>query len=203
MVPFLLFFLAAFSTYRANVPADKIVKAIIWKMSFTRSDPAGPMVSILHELNKDAPLILGNTYTNIFTIFTPKIFFPNRPLDLAEKFAKEMIVNWKPGQGLAFSPLAEAYMNFGYYGALIQYFIFGMIWSGVWGIVRRCFFKEFFESYLVFYYVVGLSTLILTFRSSFSAFPKILLMNIAPFLLVLFVAKRMKLNLCKNKKINL
>ena len=49
------------------------------------------------------------------------------------------ILRWRPGQGLGFSPLAEAYLNFGWFGPLIQYCVFGFVWGKAWRLVQRVF----------------------------------------------------------------
>lgn len=47
----------------------------------------------------------------------PRAVWPARPLDFSEDFARQMIMGWRPGFGLAFSPLAEAYVRMGLWGS--------------------------------------------------------------------------------------
>lgn len=62
----------------------------------------------------------GSTYFQFITNFIPKEIFPDKPLPLAVQFAKMLSV---PGQeftmGYAFTPISEAFVNFGYLSIII------------------------------------------------------------------------------------
>ena len=207
IIPVTLFFMVSFSAYRMYIDKDISMGEVIEKhfnfdrFSFVHSDPAGPFVSIVHELNDDRKFEYGRSYMYMPLYVLPKIIYPNRPLNLAERFARRMIPNWKIGQGLAYSPLAEAYRNFGYFGSLIQYFLFGLFWFMTWFAVRRYFFENQNEMYTAFYRVVGFFIIIISFRIPFSSLPRVVLANILPFLLVLYLARITYIFINKHKSV--
>ncbi|BDX39579.1 hypothetical protein CYCD_29340 [Tenuifilaceae bacterium CYCD] len=157
-VYFLVFFLATFliplstlffSVYRADHPSAFLNRL---KMNglYIYSDAAGPMESLVEAIDDpNIELKLGSTYYWGFIGWIPKSIWPNRPLDLSEKFAKEKIKNCQPGQGLGFSLLTEAYINFGVAGALIQYFVIGLL-IGLMGKLFQWIFREPISSFVFF-----------------------------------------------------
>ena len=205
IIPVTLFFMLSFSMLRDYIDNNDVsVSELIEKrygLAFVNSDPAGPFVSIVHELNDDRKFEYGRSYMYMPLYVLPKIIYPNRPLNLAERFARRKIPNWKIGQGLAYSPLAEAYRNFGYFGSLIQYFLFGLFWFMTWFAVRRYFFENQNEMYTAFYRVVGFFIIIISFRIPFSCLPRVVLANILPFLLVLYLARITYIFINKHKSV--
>lgn len=105
-------------------------------------DATGPLVSLVETLEKpNVNIEYGKTYYWGFVGWIPKSVWPGRPLDLSESYAKEKLADWQPGQGLGYSLLTEAYINFGVSGALIQYFLIGLL-IGLIGKLNQWLFRE-------------------------------------------------------------
>ncbi|NCA86670.1 MAG: oligosaccharide repeat unit polymerase [Clostridia bacterium] len=188
VVLLLSFLVRLFSFLRAGYSLYDSVFINLKTFSFASIDPAGPYVSVAESF-KINNFEFGYTYIQNFISLIPKLIYPSRPPDLAETFAKEMILDWSEGRGLGFSPLAEAYINFGYL-AFVHFFIFGVIWALQW---RLFFFiwKRFAprNMFPVFYKVFGLYMLILSFRGSSLHLIKIMPMYFLVSLLFIFLIK--------------
>ena len=185
--PMVLLLLPLFSFYRVGIPISlDIIQLLGDHLSFTKMDPAGPMTAISYYIINPPRLHLGVTYLTSLAIIIPKFLWPSRPLDLSEQFAREQISNWNPGQGLGFSPLAEATMNFGMVGAFLHYLLFALLWGWGWRLVQRNIFKYKQEQFLIFYQVVGFFALILSFRGPLSSPIKILFIFVVPYILVFY-----------------
>ena len=70
----------------------------------TSIEPAGPFLSIVDEvLNKPQSTAPGSTFgesiLNGLIGWVPRALWPQRPLDLAEQFARLSVPDWKPGEG--------------------------------------------------------------------------------------------------------
>lgn len=105
-------------------------------------DASGPLVSLVEILeDPNVKFEYGRTYYWGFISWIPKSIWHNRPIDLSESYAKEKVSNWKPGEGLGYSLLTEAYKNFGVSGAIIQYFFIGLF-IGLIGKFHQWLFKE-------------------------------------------------------------
>ena len=113
-------------------------------------DATGPLVSLVETLEEpNVDFEYGKTYFWGFVGWIPKSVWTNRPLDLAEKYSKEKIKNWQPGQGLGYSLLTEAYINFGVAGALIQYCLIGLL-IGLIGRLHQWLFREPIAPFIFF-----------------------------------------------------
>lgn len=69
----------------------------------------------------------GKTYLEIGTAFIPTYIYPNKPIGIVYEFRNKYFPERrKQGStaGTGFSSLMEAYMNFGYLGPFVIYFIF-------------------------------------------------------------------------------
>jgi oligosaccharide repeat unit polymerase len=69
----------------------------------------------------------GHPLWHSFALWIPRAIWPDRPLDIAEGFAQQVIVNWQAGFGLGFSPFAEAYARVGLYGSFFFMAMVGAI----------------------------------------------------------------------------
>lgn len=123
-----------------QVPMDEFFRR---RLGLRRFDPLGPMLSLEHVLSNRIALKYGTTYIDVFSLIIPKVFWKDRPLDLSEEFARETMPNWSPGQGRGYSLLAEAYLNFSWAGAFIQYFVIGLLWGWFWKTLRRLFYWHY------------------------------------------------------------
>ncbi len=117
------------------------------------------------ELNSH---ILGKTYGSAFVNWIPKGVWPQRPETLAESYAKYRLKdNWEPGKGMGFSLLAEAYLNFGVYGAFIQYFFMGLLFGFLRKLTANIFIG--YETYAdLLFFIWAFNELVLMHRGQFN-----------------------------------
>lgn len=162
--------LSMFSIYRAERTVSLADVAVTSFM--LGKDPTGPMVSLVETVsNRQIDYQLGATYVTGLTALVPRALWPDRPLDLSEAFIRErMQSSWRPGQGLAYSLLAEAYLNFGWLGPLVQFTGMGLVWGLAWKFVQRSLLRLGFRYWRAVYCTVGYYTLIVMHRSP-TSFP--------------------------------
>jgi len=122
--------LPVFSAFRAHAQLD--VRQAATEFSVLNTDAKGPMISLVSALEDNDPKLYGRTYLFAAAAWIPRSIWPTRPNDLAQEFALEEIPNWQPGMGLGYSLLAEAYQNFGYAGAFLQYFLIAYALGRLW-----------------------------------------------------------------------
>lgn len=84
-----------------------------------------PINTFIYFVNKGVSSYeLGLTYFQLFYNFIPKFFYPDKPLSLAIQFAYMVSL---PGQdfimGYAYTPITEAFVNFGVFSVLILPFL--------------------------------------------------------------------------------
>lgn len=66
----------------------------------------------------------GKTYLEVLYLLIPRVFWPDRPPPIGVQFAR--LTGLTGGAGRGFPAVAEGYINFGYTGILIHFFIIGM-----------------------------------------------------------------------------
>lgn len=138
---------------RSNIGEERFSLSNIWN-ALTSID--NPLVAILKEMGTSMntitytmnliptvrPYDLGEGYLMALTTIFPNLFWEIHPAVERGKFADWLIWNVDPitaqnGGGLGFSYIAEAYANFGYFGAPVVIFLFGIL------IVRLILWAEF------------------------------------------------------------
>lgn len=142
----------------------------------TNIEPAGPFVSIVDEMTirgSSAPDSgFGESISNGLIGWVPRSIWPDRPLDVAEQFARIRIEDWQPGEGYGYSPFAEAIHQGGLWGIAAYFLLLGV---GI-GLVRNLLLRRrrpgsaqtvVSES---FYHVVFLLLLFTLFRGPLQAF---------------------------------
>lgn len=161
------------------------------------SDPAGPILSLAYVLDRPIDFKYGTTYLDFFNIIIPKALWSERPLDLAEQFARETIVNWAEGQGMGYSLLAEAYLNFSWIGPFIQYFLLGLMWGYFWK--KLCYILWYLPKSLWqnLYLILGYYFLILMHRGPVSSLLKSMVQYV---LAIVLFAVVFDLSMIKYKK---
>lgn len=157
-----LFSFPIFSLFRAGVRGMDLFRNYYFSTSLI--DPAGPFYSLLVSLTQKEKLF-GLTYINDLSLIIPKWIWEERPMGTAEYFAREIIPNWQPGQGLGYSLMAEAYQNFGVTGAFLLYFMIGLLWGMIWKILKKHFSKINCVYFQSIYLTVGFYLLILMHRA--------------------------------------
>lgn len=186
-----IFLVLFFNIYRTRMPLEDVVHNLLLRsISFTQLDPAGPMVSLVRAISDDSiQMNFGSTYINSLGVLVPKTLWPDRPLDIAEAFARENISNWSEGQGLGYSPLAEAYVNFSFPGAFIHFFIFGMLIGGFLQFMRVKYFFKYDFLFVPFVHIVIYYIVILSFRAPLIGPIKMLILFLVPYFILYIILK--------------
>lgn len=182
-------FIPVFSVYRAGgIGLLESVSLGLSRITLTRMDPAGPYGSIIDVLAGDGA---GVTYLESAQVLIPRVVLPfERGLDPAEHYAQQTIENWQPGRGLGFSPLAEAYLNAGFFGPFVHAPLFLAIWLGCWLLVQRMFrLAKLGEVFPHFFYVMGFYLMVLSFRTSLVGSVKVVILQMVGLAAVLVLAR--------------
>lgn len=171
-----------------NIPTQDSVFTQLAHMrpSFTVLDSAGPMAATLYLLDKDEAQTYGMGLLKSVGLLVPRALWPERPMDPSEVFAQKMMVGWQPGMGMGYSPIIEAYMNFGLWLSFLEFLIFGLLWGWMWRGFMRVFAFYNTPAHLdVIYRIAGFYVLILFFRGMMIGGFKQALMYIVPFSIAL------------------
>ena len=176
----------AFSEYRGfgkvtfqNVNAEKGM----YKLTDARG---GMRVLTTIMQDEDLEYSYGKTYLHSLVLWIPRAIWPNRPLDAPQSFARSHMKEWKPGHGLGYSPLAEAYQNFGVIGAFIQFLFFGIIWGTFWNSFRKLFANYNMYLFNSIYAVFGIYMLIMMHRGASNTLVTTFIQTLLPFALIVF-----------------
>lgn len=154
------------------------------------SDAGGPFGSIQYVFGSPRKLQFGASYLDIAYLMVPKAIWPGRPLDLAEQFARDTIPNWVPGRGRGFSLLAEAYLNLGSVGVLLQYLVLGYGWGFFWNWLRRLLSVYSQGAWEALYSTLGFLTLLTLHRGPVATGVKTLFVMILPLVIASLVVDR-------------
>lgn len=182
-----MFSFVLFSIYRGGGDVSDIEKAFTL-FGLRYLDPGGPMLSIADSLESVDNLRFGSTYFDFFKLIIPRAIWSERPLDLSEAYAISKMTGWSEGKGYAFSPLAEAIMNFSFLGVFVQYLMFGYFWGLFWKYLRRLLWHIDASLWPAFYGVLGYYILIVFHRTPISGTLKTMFQTviIISFLTLLF-----------------
>lgn len=180
----LIYLIKVFSFYRGGLNIYPAFSMAIKQFGLRHIDPLGPFVSIQHILNNCSDLQYGQTYLHIFYLIIPRFLWKERPLDLSEQFAADNIVNWSPGQGMGYSPLAEAYLNFSWMGPVIQYLLLGLLWGYFWKVLRKVLWNFSQGLWQCLYYILGYYLLILMHRGPVAGLMKSLILYTSPLIVI-------------------
>lgn len=170
----IVFLFAVFSViYRAE--GDQSVATVFLEyFGLRHSDPVGPLASLQSALESHS-FMYGFSYLMAPLLLIPKFLWPGRPPDLSEAYALEHIKHWSEGEGMGFSLLAEAYLNFAWIGAVIQYFFLGLLWGIYWKNLRLILWHFGTRTWSALYCILGYYLLVIMHRGPFSGFLKSLL----------------------------
>jgi hypothetical protein len=109
-----LLFMPAFSTYRGSGQFEFRMPSV--ETFGTALGEAASPFTIVHLALNGYISVRGYPLWESFALWIPRAIWPDRPIDLAEGFAREIITHWQVGFGLGFSPFAEGYARFGMVG---------------------------------------------------------------------------------------
>jgi|GEM_PF-3011786 len=148
---------------------------------FSLFDSRGPFISEQNVLDSDSiEYKYGKTYMTGCVYWIPKFMWVDRPVTLAEDYAKNNIKDWKPGEGFGYSPMTEAYINFGMFGGFIHFLICGLFIGAAYFITKKIF-RRSSEIYIVaLFYVWLVYNLLMMFRGQF-ALPSTFIRYMLPF----------------------
>jgi hypothetical protein len=144
------------------------------------------MAVTAHILANQETITYGRGLVDTFSIFVPRVIWPDRPMDPSEAFAKDVIPNWEPGMGLGYSPLIEAYTNFGLWFSFLEFLAFGLVWGWMWRGFMRLF--TFYNAPMhldIIYRIAGYYVLLMFFRGLIAGSLKQALMYLIPFSIAL------------------
>jgi oligosaccharide repeat unit polymerase len=164
-----------------SVPITSYLRAggDVSQLSMDRVNPASyefgssylTLVDIVGRVSESDDLRLGSTYLSAIGVLVPRALWPDRPKSLPEWYVTTHYQSLaRAGGGLAFSPVAEAYMNFGLGGVLAVFVFVGI------AAVR---FESFLASQLprdrtwVLGYALLAPWLVLFYRLDFGSFLKL------------------------------
>ena len=131
----LVYFVPVYASYRGTGVVDLSVAGGA-SSAVIASDAMGPFGVMIYAFNGYVRMD-GHPLWQSFVLWIPRAIWSGRPLDLPEAFAREIIVGWQPGQGLAFSPLAEGYVRLGLAGVGAFMALCGALVAGMQRLATR------------------------------------------------------------------
>ena len=96
--------------------------------SFVNNEFVYPMQTLAYIIDDKWDLRYGYTYFVLpFQIVVPRYIYPNKPEDLGKEFVNKTF--GEGSQGYAYTPVTEAYLNFGILGPLFVFVLFSLAFS--------------------------------------------------------------------------
>ncbi len=119
-----------FSEFRGTKKYDNLFK--YEKGYYSRIDSYGPFLvlndAIQQQLQENYNYNYGYSFIQSFAYTIPRSLWPGRPINPAIIYAKKKMKNrYAPGRGFGYSLMAEAINAFGFWGALLFYFLIGTL----------------------------------------------------------------------------
>lgn len=178
----LMFVVPAFSAYRST-GVLMFSNPSGLPMAYLFSDASGPFSSIILAIRNQASVNMGPLY-EAFALWIPRSIWPDRPLDAAEAYAQAVMLDWRPGFGLGFSPFAEANIRYGIVFAPFLFLLAGLFMAVVQLIVSK---RLPIQMMLGLVFVVQSYTLFTAFRGPFSGLVTAMAQFWIPFLAIVLV----------------
>lgn len=95
---------------------------------------AGPYLSVLYNAEHVRDYIFGSSYAGTIFTFLPRFLYPGtKPLSATEQLDMEMHRGIGPVSGWGYSPIAEAFLNFGLAGVCV----ISALWMGAFIVLSR------------------------------------------------------------------
>ncbi len=96
--------------------------------SFVNNEFVYPMQTLAYTIDDDWGFRYGYSYFVLpFQVAIPRILYPNKPDDLGKEFVKKTFD--EGSQGYAYTPVTEAYLNFGVMGPVFVFVLFSLLLS--------------------------------------------------------------------------
>lgn len=90
--------------------------------------PIVTLIDIMSVVPSEEDFQSGRSYLTVPLVFVPLRLWPNRPPGAAEWYVRRFYPSvWEMGGGFAFSPVAEAYLNFGPTGIPMVFLCVGLL----------------------------------------------------------------------------
>jgi hypothetical protein len=174
-----LIFMPAFSIYRGS--GEFVLRMpSVDSFSLVLGEAASPF-TIMHLALNGYVTVEDYPLWQSFVMWIPHAVWPDRPVDLAEGFAREVIANWQVGFGLGFSPFAEAYARLGLVGSSLFMAMVGGITAAMQSFFSRAVPKAMRAPAIL---TVGGYVSVLVLRGPFSSLITQSLQNWAPVIVV-------------------
>jgi hypothetical protein len=181
-----LIFMPAFSIYRGSGEFALSLPSLD-SFSLVLGEAASPF-TIVHLALNGYVSVQGHPLWQSFVLWIPRAIWPDRPIDLAESFAREVIANWQVGFGLGFSPFAEGYARLGLIGGSL---FMGMI-GGVTALMQSLFSRAVPEAMRApAILTIGGFVSVLVLRGPFSGLITQSLQNWAPVIVISLIASEL------------
>lgn len=179
-------FIPMFSIYRAT--GELTLQPLnVQGVGLMISEASGPF-TIVHLALNGYVKADGHPIWQSFALWIPRAVWPDRPLDIAEAFAQQVIANWQAGFGLGFSPFAEGYARVGLFGC----FFFMALIGAIMALINRLF-ASFLEEKLRIpaTLTIGGIVSVLVLRGALSGLVTQSLQNWLPVVVISLVATRL------------
>jgi hypothetical protein len=100
------------------------------------SELGGPFLSVLYNAEQVKEYLLGTSYLETIPTILPRIIYPSKPPSLETLLSNEVSQSANfgfPVAGWGYSPIAEAFLNFGFVGVCL----ISSLWMGAFVVLNR------------------------------------------------------------------
>jgi hypothetical protein len=187
-----IFIIPAFSSFRATgefaiaIPDSNSLSSIL-------SEASGPF-SIVHLAINGYVSADGHPLWQSFALWVPRSIWADRPIDIAEGFARQMIIEWQSGFGLGFSPFAEGYARYGLWGSTLFMGMMGAVTAVIQSIFARAVPASMRVPAML---TIGGLVSVLVLRGAFSGLITVSLQNWVPIVLIFVLMRYLARNRSK------
>jgi hypothetical protein len=110
--------LTVLGVLRQVIENPMLLASNVSDLLITQNEFVSPIQTLMYYVLKPRPLRLGWTYLSAPSLFIPRVFWPEKPESLSLQFMRDAFgaVNM---MGYAYTPVTEAYLNFGWVGPFI------------------------------------------------------------------------------------
>lgn len=177
-----------YTAIRARIGSvERFIEAVSWHLhhiNLMGYEQGGPFFTLAHTLQNTDQLSYGMGYLRSLTTLVPRFIWPSRPPSVAEQFCIDHLA---PPYCFTFTPIGEAYSNFGLLGPLLHFFLFGALVVGMIRILHALVRRYALDPLLgdITVKVIGFLLMIIFFRGFFTGWLKMTLITLAPSLLMI------------------
>jgi hypothetical protein len=148
LIPSLATGRALYSVDSDSLPGHRITElsdteALLASIKPENTELAGPYLSVLYNAAHVRDYIFGSSYSDTILTFLPRVLYPGtKPLSPTQQLDIEMHRGSGPVSGWGYSPIAEAFLNFGLVGVCLMsslwmaaFIILSGLRNSDWGLV--------------------------------------------------------------------